>query len=316
MNTTKKGYKKNMNIPKRDNYEKTMILNGIDTLSGYVPRKISDADMKNGVKCNINQCNYQVGKDRTYLLINPNKQGDGEKLITKYSEFVEKMSFILESLGSDLSEYDVIRADFCFNSTDKTTYDSYQKLHRLLISCLAKAYNYKNCYVSCDLWDFARLSIAIKKDDSEAENYNKARQSDDKDECANRLELRSKRMSGTSIEYQFMTKWFERLDNARKCFKDVQMESNKHLEQLYKADLEKPPKERNYLSLTAFLLQHKEAIYKREQMINLLSRLGVKNPEKKANKFKEKHKIEYFTQADLDYIINVLKKKTAEYFNS
>ena len=306
-----------MNIQKRNEYEEKMNLNGIDTLSGYVPRKVSDTDMKNGVKCNINQCNYQIGNERTYLLINPNKQGKGEKLITKYSEFVEKMSFILESLGADLSEYDVIRADFCFNSTDKTTYDSYQKLHRLLISCLAKAYKYKNCYVSCDLWDFERLSIAIKKDDSEIENYNKARQSEEKDECANRLELRSKRMSGTSIEYQFMTKWFERLDKARKCFDDVQMESNNHLEQLYKRDIAKPPKERNYLSLNAFLLQHKEAIYTRKQMIDLVSRFEeVGNPTKKADKFKDKHRIEYFSQKDLDYIIGILKKKTSEYFNS
>ena len=304
-----------MIIQKRNEYEEKMNLNGIDTLSGYVPCKVTN--MKNGVKCNINQCNYQIDNERTYLLINPNKQGKGEKLITKYSEFVEKMSFILESVGADLSEYDVIRADFCFNSTDKSTYDSYQKLHRLLISCLAKAYKYKNCYVSCDLWDFERLSIAIKKDDSEAENYNKTRQSEDKDECANRLELRSKRMSGTSIEYQFMTKWFERLDKARKCFDDVQMESNNHLEQLYKKDLAKLPKERNYLSLNAFLLQHKEAIYTRKQMIDLVGRFEeVKNPTKKADKFKENHKIEYFSQKDLDYIIAVLKKKTGEYFNS
>ena len=306
-----------MNIQKRNEYEETMNLNGIDTLSGYIPRKVSDKDMKNGVKCNINQCNYQIDKERTYLLINPNKNGGGEKLITKYSEFVDKMSFILDSLGADLSEYDVIRADFCFNSTDKSTYDSYQKLHRLLISCLAKAYKYKNCYVSCDLWDFERLSIAIKKDDSEIENYNKARQSEEKDECANRLELRSKRMSGTSIEYQFMTKWFERLDKARECFNDVQMECNKHLEKLYKQDLAKPPKERNYLSLNAFLLQYKETIYTRKQMIDLLSRFEeVKNPTKKADKFKDNHKIEFFSQKDLEYIIEILKKKTGEYFNS
>lgn len=306
-----------MNIQKRNEYEETMNLNGIDTLSGYIPHEISDKDMKNGVKSNINQCNYQVSNERTYLLINPNKQGKGEKLITKYSEFVDKMSFILSNLGADLSEYDVIRADFCFNSTDKSTYDTYQKLHRLLLSCLAKAYKYKNCYVSCDLWDFERLSIAIKKDDSEAENYNKARQSDGKDECANRLELRSKRMSGTSIEYQFMTKWFERLDKARECFNDVQMECNKHLEKLYKDDLGKLPKERNYLSLNAFLLQYKETIYTRKQMIDLLSRFEeVKNPTKKADKFKENHKIEYFSQKDLEYIIEVLKKKTEEYFDS
>lgn len=306
-----------MNIQKRNEYEETMNLNGIDTLSGYVPQQVSDKDMKNGVKANVNQCNYQTSNERTYLLINPNKNGDGEKLITKYSEFVEKMSFILENIGVDLSEYDVIRADFCFNSTDKTTYNKYQKLHRLLISCLAKAYKYKNCYVSCDLWDWARLSIAIKKDDSEIENYNKARESEEQDECANRLELRSKRMSGTSIEYQFMTKWFERLDKASKCFDEVQTESNNHLEKMYKQDLSKPPKERNYLSLNAFLLQHKEAIYTRKQMIDLVSRFEeVKNPTKKADKFKEYHKIEYFSKKDLDFIIEVLKKKTSEYFNS
>lgn len=306
-----------MNIEKRNDYEKKMILNGIDTLSGYIYRQVSEKDMENGVKWNINQCNYQTDNERTYLLINPNKNGKSERLITKYSEFVEKMNFILSSLGADLNELDVIRADFCFNSTDKTTYNSYQKLHRLIISCLAKAYKYKNCYVSCDLWDFERLSVAIKKDDSEIENYNKDRQSEGTDESANRLELRSKRMSGTSIEYQFMTKWFERLDKARKCFDDVQMESNNHLEKLYKKDLAKPPKERNYLSLNAFLLQYKEAIYTRKQMIDLVSRFEeVKNPTKKADKFKENHKIEYFSQKDLDYIIKVLKDKATEYFSS
>lgn len=306
-----------MNIEKRNDYEKKMILNGIDTLSGYIYRQVSEKDMENGVKWNINQCNYQTDNERTYLLINPNKNGKSERLITKYSEFVEKMNFILSSLGADLNELDVIRADFCFNSTDKTTYNSYQKLHRLIISCLAKAYKYKNCYVSCDLWDFERLSVAIKKDDSEIENYNKDRQSEGTDESANRLELRSKRMSGTSIEYQFMTKWFERLDKARKCFDEVQMESNNHLEKLYKKDLNKPPKERNYLSLNAFLLQYKEAIYTRKQMIDLVSRFEeVKNPTKKADKFKENHKIEYFSQKDLDYIIKVLKDKATEYFSS
>lgn len=306
-----------MNIQKRNEYAEKMNLNGIDTLSGYIPKKLNGTDILNPAKVNINQCNYKVDEEKTYLLINPNKQGEGESLITKYSEFVEKMEYILNNIGVDLGEYDVIRADFCFNSTDESTYNSYQKLHRLLISCLAKAYKYKSCYVSHDLWDSERLSIAIKKDDSEVENYNKARQSEGKDESSNRLEFRSKRMSGTSIEYQFMTKWFERLDKARSSFDDMQTECNKHLERLYKNDIAKPPKERNYLSLNAFLLQHKESIYTRKQMIDLLSRFDeVSNPTKRADRFKDKHRIEYFSQKDLEYIIEVLKAKTTEYFNS
>ena len=124
-------------------------------------------------------------------------------------------------------------------------------------------------------------------------------------------------MSGTTIEYQFMSKWFERLEKARKQFKNVQMESNYHLERLYKKDLAKPKKERDYISLNAFLMQYREAIYCRGQMIDLLSRFDeVKNPKKKADRFKEKHKIEYFSQADLNQIIDVLREKTEEYFNS
>lgn len=307
-----------MNIQKKLEYPDKMNLCGIDTLSGYIPRKVKESEYNQSTaRVNINQCNYKVDEEKTYLLINPNKQGEGESLITKYSDFVKKMEYILDSAGADLTEYDVIRADFCFNSTDTSTYNSYQKLHRLLISCLAKAYKYKNCYVSCGLWDFERLSIAIKKDDSEVENYNKHKESDGKDESANRLEFRSKRMSGTSIEYQFMTKWFERLDKARNCFNDVQTEYNNHLERLYKNDIAKPPRERSYLSLNAFLLQHKETIYTRKQMIDLLSRFDeVKNPTKRADKFKDKHRIEYFSQKDLEYIIEVLKDKTTQYFNS
>lgn len=304
-----------MRMDKRDAYAETMTLNGIDTLSGYVPGKVESTKE---VKENIKQCNYQTNRERTYLLINSNKQSEKkEKLITKYSDFVKKMSEILDAVGVDLIDYDVIRCDFCFNSRDEKSYREYQKLHRLLLSCLAKAYTYRNCYVSCDLWDYDRLSIAIKKDDSEAENYNKKRESEGKDESANRLELRSKRMSGTTIEYQFMTKWFERLEKARKQFKNVQMESNYHLERLYKRDLAKPKKERDYISLNAFLMQYREAIYCRGQMIDLLSRFDeVKNPTRRANRFKENHKIEYFSQADLNKIIDVLREKTEEYFNS
>lgn len=307
-----------MKIEKRNEYSKQMTLNGIHTLSGYLPKRIVDTDFRGkSVNCNVKQCNYQDSKERTYLLINPNKDTNSERLITSYSQFVKKMTLILNQMGMSVEDFDIIRCDFCFNSTNADSFSSYQKLHRLIISCLAKAYDYKNCYVSCGLWDWQRLSIAVKKDDSEIENYDKKRESNGTDESCNRLELRSKRMAGTTIEYQFMTKWVERLDKAAQCFDDVQKTSNEHLEKLYKEDLSRPSKERSYLSLTAFLLQYRECIYTRKQMVDLLSRIGdTSNPAKKADKFKAKHKIEYFSQKDLKYIISVLKQKTVEYFKS
>lgn len=150
---------------KRNNYEKVMDLNGIDTLSGYIPQKVSIEDLKK-VKENVRQCNHRPIEERTYLLINPNKSHEKEeKLITSYSEFVSKMDYIIKSIGADPNDLDIIRADFCFNSRDESTFEDYQKLHRLIISCLADTYKFRNCYVSCDLWDYDRLSIAIKKDD-------------------------------------------------------------------------------------------------------------------------------------------------------
>lgn len=140
-----------------------MDLNGIDTLSGYIPNKVSIEELKK-VQENVRQCNYRPTEDRTYLLINPNKNREKEeKLITSYSEFVRKMDHIINSLGADPNDLDIIRADFCFNSRDESTFEDYQKLHRLIISCLADTYKFKNCYVSCDLWDYDRLSIAIQE---------------------------------------------------------------------------------------------------------------------------------------------------------
>lgn len=295
-----------------------MVLKGIDTVSGYIPG--INPTITDEVRNNITQYNIKPSKDKTYVFINPNRDSfGGEKLITRYSGFVLKMQQILNELGADLNEFDVIRADFCINSVDDT-YNEYQKLHRLLISCLAKAYKYKNCYVSCDLWDWQKLSIAIKKDDSEVENYNKKRQSMGKDESANRLELRSKRMSGSSIEYQFMCKWFERLDKAFECFDEVQKIQNDHLEKIYKEDLARRKELKKickFASLNEFLRYYKECIYTRKQLIDLVSRFDeVKNPVNKAKKFKERNEIEFFSKKDLAVIIQTLKDKTKEYFES
>lgn len=307
---------KDMNTSKRMKYADELNTNGIDTLSAYVHGQAER--IGNETQRNIKSCSYQPDKERTYIEVNANKQKNGnEKLITKYSEFKAKLKEILKELSKKPEDLDMIRADFCFNSKNEKSYHEYKKLHRLLISCLAKAYKFKNCYHSKDLWTHESLSIAIKKSDAEIENYNKKKESNGKDESCNRLEIRSKLMHGSSLEYHFLCKWFERLDKAREMFKEVQEESNRQLEKLYKEDLKKKKRDRDYLSLNAFLMQYRECIYCRKQMIDLLSRFDeIGDPEKKADKFKEKHKIEYFSQRDIDFLIEVLKKKLIEYFES
>lgn len=306
-----------MNRDKRNKYTQIMALNGIHTLSGYLPFQINPENVIENER-KIKKCNYQVAKNRTYLWLNPNKKGLNEHLISSYSGLLSVIEGIFEELDADKAEYKIIRADFCFNSTEDN-YEDYKKLHRLLLSCLAKAYKYKNCYHTVDFWEDATLSIAIKKDDAEAENYNKAKQSWGADESSNRLELRSKKCNCTIYELSEVIeiKWSKQLDRAIEHFEDVQKEYNGHLEHLYKADLEKDSRDRNYLNLDAFLLQYKDCIFTRKQLIDLLNRFEeVKNPVKKANRFKEKHRIEYFSKADLLVVVRCLKEKMNDFFRN
>lgn len=306
-----------MNKEKRNKYTQIMTLNGIHTLSGFLPLQITPEKVIEH-ESKIKKCNYQVARNRTYLWLNPNKKAFGEHLISSYSGLLSVIEGIFQELDADKAEYKIIRADFCFNSQEDN-YEDYKKLHRLLLSCLAKAYKYKNCYHTVDLWEDATLSIAIKKDDAEAENYNKAKQSWGADESSNRLELRSKKCNCTIYELSDVieVKWSKQLDSSIEHFEEVQKEYNCHLEMLYKADLEKDSRDRNYLNLDAFLLQYKDCIFTRKQLIDLLRRFEeVKNPVKKANRFKEKHRIEYFSKADLNVVVRCLKEKMNAFFRN
>lgn len=69
--------------------------------------------------------------------------------------------------------------------------------------------------------------------------------------------------------------------------------------------------------MNAFLLQYSDCIFCSRQMVDLVSRFEeVRDPRLKAENFKKKHAIEYFSQHDLDVVIRAIKKKIKEYFKS
>lgn len=305
-----------MQIEKRNRYDELMTLNGIDTLSGYVDGYINRNCFDLEYFDNVKKCSYFGDKDKTYIEINANKNADTENLITSFSQFEKKLQEIFASGGIDLDDFALTRFDFCFNSTSVESFELYQKLHRLLISCIALAEKCENNYVSHDLWSDERLSIRIQSSLIEVENYNKHLQSKGKDTCKNRLEIRSKKLKSTEIAEQLKVKWFDIFDRAINEFENVQKKYNDNLEQIYVSDLAKPQNERRFANLTGFLLAYKECIYTTSQMIDLLSRFEVKNPKNRAKRFKENHKIEYFSQTDLKILIKMLKKKIKIYLKN
>ena len=296
-----------MKQSKKEVYENTMYV-GTHTVSGtsnVVATEPMNAASENAVKVCTQRKVRNKDQIETYLQLNP-----------RYSEFLSVLEDILSGVGIEMEEFKIKRADFCFNFKDETHYEAYQKLHRLLLCCLSDAYSFDNAYQAQSLWTYDSLSLAIKNDSYEAENYNKDLESGGTDEAKSRLEIRSKKIK-TELPHEFMDIWCEKLEKSLDHFEDVQQRYNMNLERLYKEDLEKPKKQRKYYNLTSFLLQYQECIFTSAQMVDLLTRFDeVENPRSKAKNFKKYHHIEYFSKSDLKYIVAVLKKKMEEYFHN
>jgi hypothetical protein len=247
-----------------------------------------------------------------YLMLNPNNSGSEQLMIRSYSDFNRVLQKALERM--EVQNFRITRADLCFNSDELEDYELFKKLNRLLICCIADAENIKNCYKTSDLWSDKSLSVAVKNDAIEVENYDKSVENPNV-ATKNRLEFRSKRMKGT-LQEEFTGKWFARLDKALEHFELVQERYNQELYKLWIEDRARESKDQSYLSLTAFLMQYKDCIYTRKQLEGLLELMGVENPQRKAKNFKDRHTIEFYSKTDLRLIIEAIKDATVSYFTS
>ena len=247
------------------------------------------------------------------LRLNPNNIVGSETMIKSYSQFKTVMNTSFEKMG--ITSFKINRADFCFNSDDPEDYELFKKLNKLIICCVADLENIKNCYKATDLWSNASLSIAIKSDMLEMENYNKELQSKGITETKNRLEVRSKRVKN-ALDVEFQQTWLDRLDKAVERFESVQGRYNRELIRIWSEDVEKNPKDRDYISVEAFLMAFKDCLFTRRQLVALLDGMGVKNPEGKAKKFKDKHRVEFYSKTDLLDVVKILKKATRKYFEN
>ena len=303
-----------MNKELRDRYLKN-IYAAVHTISGKCDNINDNVVIEPNIvgPCLRRKKRGKEGEYNFYLKLNANKAVSSTTMIKKYSEYKKIIQDVLELMEAE--NFQITRADLSFNSNDTEDYKLFKKLNKLLLCCLADANNIKNCYQSYDLWTNESLSIAIKNDIFEAENYNKELESHGTVETKSRLEFRSKRIKGT-LENEFLGKWFKRLDTAVEHFEMVQNRFNAALLQIWKADIEKSDKDKDFISLTSFLLRYKDCIFSRKQLENLLEMMGVEKPQIKASKFKERHKIEFYSKTDLNVIVKALKKATENYFKN
>lgn len=302
---------------KKDKKARLHYIGSPHTLQGVTRDTVNIANAIEPVKNCITK-SYAIsepdGGTKNIVRLNPNNLGGGMPILA-YSKFTEALSVIFEETGINNIYWN--RVDFRLDSDDPTHFEAYFKLHKLLISCLSLEYKIDNNYTTNELFSGKSLNIAIRADSIQVENYDKAAQSKGQDVAAARLEERSTKLRNKDIKQEFTVTWIDRWKRSIGHFDEVQVRYNNELEAIYKADLKKPKRQRDYISLTAFLMAKKDSIFTKRQLINLLSRFDeVQNPLNRATDFKRKHSIEFFSLNDLHHAIREIEKATQQFFNN
>ena len=306
---------------KKENYQLNASLHTLEVKSEYPTIQNEKNDY---ITTRISQ-DGKIGTSK----INPNKY-DGD--IFSFTEFEETMENILSE--SQIDEYRITRANLRLDNYSRSHYKAYAKLNKYIISALMVTYKVKNKYRTVDLVTGDQLTIAIKNDYFEIENYDrnvKNKVTGNTTEPAKaRLEERTmakqwRKIRGGLVytgneenlellKEEFTTGWEERWKKAKSNLKLVQEVYNEALQKKYYDGLNARPVQ--FRTLTDFLIQNQDSIFTSMQMVDLLKRLGVSNPESRAKYHKKKYGIEYFSQSDVEYAIKEIKRATQQYFSS
>lgn len=272
-------------------------------------------------------------------VIKSNSNTDGETTTTinlnkingdlfTFQEFQDTFEMLRNSMGLD--HYRFLRADFRLDNYDGSHYQDFAKLNKYLISAMALTYEVKNCYKTDGLFSQNQLSIAIKNDYFQLENYDrnaKSKNTENHQEPAQaRLEERTmakefRRNYGDAsgadgmeiLKQEFTEKWLERWEKALENLDAVGERYNEELESIYTEGKGAFPV--RFRTLTDFLIQYQDCIFSQKQLINLLERFPeVGNPKERAKSHKKRYGIEYISKKDARSAVDEIKRATLHYF--
>lgn len=294
-----------MNTVKRKKYELQASIHTVSTKSTGIIEEVQEG---------VSQCISSSSRKTkqgiiTTAKVNPNKLGGN---LFTYEDFEWAMEIIMASAG--VEDYTFCRADLRFDSYEQEHFKEFAKLNKLLLSLLGVTYQVRNCYKSENLFSQKLLSISIRNDYFEVENYDKFEESQGADPAMARLELRSKKLETKDLRTEFLKRWFDRLDKASKNFELVQKTYNDELERIYNENKDAYPVK--FRSLTDFIIQYQDSIFCKAQLVDLLTRLGVTNPMKRVENHKNRYGLEFFSNNDIKYAINEIKRATEVFFQN
>lgn len=260
------------------------------------------------------------------VIINPNKRyGD----IFRFSDFQKIFSEILMEIG--VEQYRITRSDLRLDNYNPEHYEAFAKLNRYLLSAFMVTYKTENNYRTTDLVTDEQLSIAVKNRYFEVENYDRNRKNkvtgNTTEPAKARFEQRTmpkqwytisdgKLVDGEEnmdrLREEFSKHWRSRWEKSLENLNDVQTFYNDALAEKYFKTKDVRPVQ--FRSTTEFVMQNQNSIFTKAQLVNLLQRIGVENPESTAKSYKKRYSIEYFSQSDVKYAVKQILGATQDYF--
>lgn len=286
------------------------LIAGIDTLEVTSPKYVidefafitHDATRRITKDDDIPKYKYRCNPDNTLLDT------------STFEGYQEAFDYIIETAA--IVDPVKTRLDFRFDLYTGNYADVF-KLNKLLLLLIAEKYNISNRYQCIDMYTGELKTLCIKNQYIEAEAYNKAIQEPQSGvNC--RLELRSKKLydedSEGDKELRELNKWYVRLADSTTAinFDSLVKGLNDCLMQRYAEGKAK----RAFATAAEFVTKYADFIFSTKQLVDLYKRMGYKNPNSEATKYKQNHRLECFSLNDIRSYTKIIRESAARFVNA
>lgn len=274
-----------------------------------IPKRLYDCVENNRYSTDVHD-----GEKEYRTKINPNhykdktssKMHNGRfQLIQEVREinFLEDFEGVMESIKQDIGidSYEFTRIDFPLDNFSVGSYERCMKINRFAIMIMAMQHEPKSNYKSTDLFTEENLTIRLDTRQYSIEYYNKNIESNGSSPVQSRLELRSKRLTGTDTNaLEEIDRWIKRLRDIPKGSKKLQDKCNEIL--LSEWELESASGK--VRSKIEFIRNKKGRIFSQKQLIDLCILMDTNA--KYAKEMEHKAGVETYADSDLEEYIKII----------
>lgn len=290
---------------KKEKLKAIQLYAGVDTLEIRTEKEI---DPKGQADFVPKECRKNNRSGAYFYKLNPDKYSGTQ--IYNRTAFVNAVNEMFDYL--QISNATITRIDFRYDSF-QDDFEEVQKLNKFLIMLVAYDNHFRNCYESINPLLLAPLCIRSQNQYLEIENYNKGIE-EPTGNVMNRLELRSKKLysnaNADKKDLHEFEMWLKKLKKAISKT-NIALLEDKLNESLTRRFAEE--RKHNTFTNNELFCKYQSSIFSKEQMMNLCTQLGYKNPTSQIQAYKQRKGIEFINHKNLQDYLQILESSFVKF---